>query len=484
MKIHTALPTMVAFACALCGAPVTALDVTLDSGVSGSMTINDDDMDGVIDFDVTVGGVFRAKGRVFESFGTITKTVTLTSTPPDTQAIFGKLGMGAGTAAFTVTVNTTAFTATGAPLGWTVSYVGTAEDTMAGIVDIPTHFVDASVNGGTIPLTTVNGAPILATVDTPIDLFASGVNPSDSATDVRVVFSFTPGPDDEIRLPDNNGLDDKSIEVNVFNQSDACIDRMNNDARRIALLAQKSDFTCVKRGSGDVTACVDDALEPRTDSREQKLLADFASRCAPVPAWGVNGATCCEGGSNDGAVCSMPAQCPSGSCVGGACISAAAESGAGAITHDLFGATVNVASERHAATCQAKVIQRAGKLYAARWKAFRKCKKDNFAVISGDVDLVSVCLGPPQSDVRGVVSKELGRLSDKVQSKCIARGVTPVGAQFPGVCTSAPDGMFAACAADRVACRFCQAANRADAIAPPLDCDAFDDGVSNASCAP
>ena len=45
------------------------------------------------------------------------------------------------------------------------------------------------------------------------------MNAGDSATDVRVVFSFTPA-DDEILLPDNNGLDDKSIEVNVFNQSD------------------------------------------------------------------------------------------------------------------------------------------------------------------------------------------------------------------------------------------------------------------------
>jgi hypothetical protein len=359
MKIHTALFSLIA-ACALCSASRGA--GRHDDSEAPANDITDTDLDGIIDFDLVVGGVFRAKGRVFESFGTITKTVTLTSTPPDTEAVFGKLGVGAGTAAFTVTVNTTAFTATGPPLGWTVSYVGSAEDAMAGIVEIPTHFVDASVNAGTIPLTMVNGVPILATMNTPIDLFASGVNAGDSATDVRVVFSFTPGPDDEILLPDNNGLDDKSIEVNVFNQSDACIDRMNNDARRVALLAQKSDFKCVKKGSGNVTACVDDPVEPKTDGKEQKLIADFADRCDPVPAWGVNGATCCEGGANDGGLCLMPAACPGGSCVGGACISAAAETGAGAITHDLFGATVNVASDRDAANCQAAVSQRAGKL--------------------------------------------------------------------------------------------------------------------------
>ena len=121
MKTHRALPTLIALACALCAAPVAALDVTLDSGGSGSLTFTDDDMDHIIDFDVTVGGVFRAKGRVFESLGELTKAVTLTSTPPDTQAIFGKIGVGAGTATFTVTVNTSSFTATGAPLGWTAS---------------------------------------------------------------------------------------------------------------------------------------------------------------------------------------------------------------------------------------------------------------------------------------------------------------------------------------------------------------------------
>jgi len=250
------------------------------------------------------------------------------------------------------------------------------------------------------------------------------------------------------------------------------------------MLAQKSDAKCVARGTGDVTACVDDPLDAKTDSKEQKLLADFADRCNPVPAWGVNGATCCEGGANDGATCLLPAACPGGTCVGGACISAAAESGAGDISHDLFGPTVVVDSDKKAATCQAKISLRAGKLYAAHWKAFRKCKKDNIALITGDADLVSTCLGPPQSDNRGVISREQARMVETVQAKCVERGVTPVGGEFAGLCSAVADGLFGDCVIDRVACRFCQAVNIADAIAPPLDCDGFDDGMSNASCTP
>ena len=205
-------------------------------------------------------------------------------------------------------------------------------------------------------------------------------------------------------------------------------------------------------------------------------MTDFADRCVPVPAWGVNGETCCEGGANDGAICANPAACPGGSCVGGACISAAAEDAANAITHDIFGASVVVNAEKKAAACQGKVIQRASKLYTARWKAFRKCKKDNFMLISGDTDLVSVCLGPPQNDAKSTINKALGILTEKVQTTCVNKGISPVGAQFPGECTGAADGDFANCVAARIACRFCLAVNVADAIVPPLDCDVFDGG--------
>lgn len=481
MRTHRAV-WRVAIACTLYAGSAGALEVTLDAGGAGSVTLGDTDADHVIDFDETVGGVFRARGRVRESIGPITTALTLTTTPPDAHAIFGQIGAGAGPVTFTVTVTSSTFPVIATPLGWTVAYVARADDSIGGPVDVPSHAVAVAVNANTVPLTTLVGSPIVMPAE--IDLSASGVNASDTATDVTVVFSFTPGENDEMLLPDNNGFDSKSIEINVFNQLGACVDRMNADSRRIALLAGNSDTKCVKKNRGfDATACVDDPLDRKTDRREQKLLADFANRCVPVPAWGVNGVTCCEGGANDGDVCAGPPSCPGGSCVGGACISAAAENGAGAIAHDLFGTMVAVSADRTVAACQAKVIQRAEKVYTAHWKAFRRCKKDNFATITGDADLVSVCLGPPQSDVRGTISRELDRLFDRVQFVCVNKGVTPVGAQFPGLCASTDAVAFADCVADRVACRFCQAANRTDAIAPPLDCDAFDGG-SAGSCAP
>ena len=135
MTAHTAL---VAIACLLSAVPAAALDVTLDSGGSGSMTISDTDMDHVIDFDVTVGGVFRAKGRVFESFGPITTMVTLTSTPPDTEGIFGKLGVGPAPWR-SPSPSIRRASPPPAPRSAGPSLRRQADDTMAGIVEIPTH---------------------------------------------------------------------------------------------------------------------------------------------------------------------------------------------------------------------------------------------------------------------------------------------------------------------------------------------------------
>jgi hypothetical protein len=168
MKTQSTIVLLSALALAVVQTPLAALEVTLDSGGSGAVTLEDTDMDHVIDFDVTGGGVFRAKGRVLESLGTITKAVTLTSTPPDTMWTFAKIGVGAGTATFTVTVNSSPFTPTGSPIGFTAAYVGNAGDSMGGIVDIPSNSVAVAANNGDLALTTINGPPIIA--PTAIDL--------------------------------------------------------------------------------------------------------------------------------------------------------------------------------------------------------------------------------------------------------------------------------------------------------------------------
>ena len=164
----------------------------------------------------------------------------------------------------------------------------------------------------------------------------------------------------------------------------------------------------------------------------------------------------------------------------GACISGAAEQAANEATHGLFAGTVNAAGG-NTGKCQKGVAKRAGKLLVERWKVFRSCKKDNFSSISNDTDLVTTCLGPPQPDPKGKIGKRATKLSDEI-TKCVDKGVSPVGPAFPGECTGAADGAIATCICQLVSCEFCTAINVADEIVPPLDCDLFDDGAANASC--
>jgi hypothetical protein len=351
-------------------------------------------------------------------------------------------------------------------------------------INIPAHSVTAQISAGALTLATVAGTAITFVDD--IDLMASGVNASDSATDLRVVFAFTAGPDDEILLPDNNSVDGDAIQVSVFNQAFKCVDQMNNSARKVLDKAQKSDANCVtdgvKNDGADQTLCVDQPNESKTEKAEAKLLSQFDEVCAVnAPPWGVNSGRCCENSSNDGAPCVVDAMCPAGTCVRGACISGAAEDAANLATHDLFGASVMVTDGGAIGKCQKKVIKRTGKLLVEHWRVFRKCKKDNFSAITDDATLITTCLGPPQPDSKGKIAKRRTKLNDDVV-KCVEKGVAAVGAAFPGVCSGADNMTFGSCASERVACRFCQGINIADGINPPLNCDLFDDGVVDASC--
>jgi len=338
------------------------------------------------------------------------------------------------------------------------------------------------VNAGAALVGSIAGPAIAA--PTLIGLQAGAVDTTNTAPDMTLQFSFTGDPQDEFLVPTDDGFDGTSIQFEVFNQNQQCVDKMNNDARVVADKAWKSDFKCVRLGeSSDVTTCVDEPQDSATEKKIDKLVQHFPEFCPAVPPWGVNRLSCCDGGTNDGAVCSSALPCAGGGvCTQGLCIGAAAENGINELTHDLFGATVAAGADA-VQKCQQNVLKFAGRLFTERWKTLRLCKRDSFASILNDADLVTTCLGPPQPDPKGKIGKRQDKITLKVQKLCIDQGVTPVGAAFPGDCTAVADGTFDECVGQRTACAFCRAVNRADAIVPPADCDLFDDGAANASCA-
>ena len=108
-------------------------------------------------------------------------------------------------------------------------------------------------------------------------------------------------------------------------------------------------------------------------------------------------------------------------------------------------------------------------------KTFLKCKKDGLkagtilsaATLEGCFDTVTA-----DAKVAAMVSK----LAATVASKC---ATTALGTAFPGDCAAA--GSFSACVDEQVECRVCLTLDAMDNLA--RNCDLFDDGLSNTSCA-
>jgi hypothetical protein len=468
----------------LVGLPPTpadaALEVTIDTS-GGSQTFSDADLDGIVDFNATIGGVLEASGRAKETTEGVNRKVTLAPTPPFSDGIFRNISAGPETYTVTVRSNTLAG-ALGPPLGWDLFYRAAVGDEVDFVVNVPTHFVEALANAGTIPLGTIVANPINSI--TPFEYEDHGVDSLATTNDAWIVWTFTLDPNDEMRVPFDGGFDGESIQVNVFNHSQKCSDKMNNGARKIGDRAQKSDAKCVKTSTADATLCVDAPGELKTLKKQDKLIDDFAAHCDPVPAWGVNSLSCCYGGgTNDGSICVDSTTCGGGICSPGGCIAEVAEAGVNELTHDLFGVAVAVGPEKLKRKCQNVVSKAVGRVYTEHWRVFRLCKRDNFDIISNDADLRSVCL-EPEPDPNFKLQKREAKLADTIQQKCLGKAVTDLGTVFPGECTASSDATIAACFSERAACRFCRSVNYADAIVPPTDCDLFDDNTANASCPP
>jgi hypothetical protein len=243
--------------------------------------------------------------------------------------------------------------------------------------------------------------------------------------------------------------------------NDRCVQLVNNDARKVLDARAKADRRCVRNSAGGSAAACIDGPDAKTEARKAKLTSTFASRCAAnPPSFGLAAGSA-------------------------AAIGDAASGAANDIAHDLLGVAAEVGTGDEA-RCQEKIVQRAGQLAVARWREFRTCKRKGLEDFADASELATVCLGGPngpQPDPAGNIAKRASKLAIAVQSRCLAKGVSPVGLVFAGACAAVADDQFGDCVRRRVACRFCQAVKTADGLpATALDCDRFDDGTADGSC--
>jgi hypothetical protein len=241
-----------------------------------------------------------------------------------------------------------------------------------------------------------------------------------------------------------------------------CIDQYNNKLRLVSQQAGKSARACIKNaGKGkesDPEGCLNGDAGGKIAGKEQKVSALYPAKCS--------GAEPIQQGATVG--------------------NQAHVQGIVDLTHDIFGDPVSGVSNpgKDEAKCQDKVIQRATQAFTAKVKEFRACKKAHMkdSSVGSSGELETVCMTPSIPDPKGKIGKKVQKLLGDVSDKCAG-----VAASFPtlfaGLDSScdADAAALGACVETAVECRVCQTLNAADGMA--RNCDEFDDGAVNGSCA-
>ena len=149
----------------------------------------------------------------------------------------------------------------------------------------------------------------------------------------------------------------------------------------------------------------------------------------------------------------------------------------------IDGGVILAGDDKAAAKCHQALLKAADKVASTKLKVFGKCKKTGLAgkkvaAFASALDL-ETCFDALIADaVDGKVAKAVDKLAAARIGKC--DGVLEADA-LAGACSSETEAEFDACLDRHVECRICRMLNLVDELAQ--DCDLFDDGLANASCA-
>jgi hypothetical protein len=247
-----------------------------------------------------------------------------------------------------------------------------------------------------------------------------------------------------------------------------CVNALNKRGAGVAKAQNKETRNCIKsKGKGKlmgtVDACLTADLKQKVMKKKQKTTDDFTKKCGDVPD---------VGPTSD------------------ATINTAAQNEAINVAYDLFGIMIDPAiiaceADKPNCKCQDAVVKNAGKIFNTKVKQYLKCKKEKGkAGISAATDLQDCITGagtPKASSIaadgKGKIAKKLTKLGADIGKKC--SGVPATNA-FPGECSGQGGDDLRDCVDAIVECHVCFMLNAMDNL--NVDCDLFDDGLSNLSC--
>jgi len=251
----------------------------------------------------------------------------------------------------------------------------------------------------------------------------------------------------------------------------ACINALAAGTEKAAQLQAKQNLACLKgagRGtlSDGVEACVTGDPNRKAASLLAKIQATETKKCSTLPAFAYSGA---------------------------ATVASAGQKGRLQTLIDLLGTdpdsdTLACAASPAGCACQSAVAKAASKLGTLEAKLFLKCAKKVLKDGAAAASEVAKCvtdaategaLAAPASTTK--IDKALAKLTGVIVKACDDPGVTSA-AWADGACSSLGGASLASCIHTQLSCRTCQTLNEAYAL--NVDCDAFDDGTTNASCLP
>ncbi len=258
---------------------------------------------------------------------------------------------------------------------------------------------------------------------------------------------------------------DCTSEVPLGDAEADCVYTINDRATRVAKAQGKENLLCLSAAAGgsepDADACLSADVRSKVAKARAKVVLAEESACTSPPDFGYTGSLVASGAAADERR---------------------------AFVHDLFGADFSAAviakaTDAEGASCQRGLAKAADKLLAAELETFLSCKKARLASHAVYApETLEACFDDITDGVANADSKlamSIGKLAAARLKKCAA---VDLAAAFPGACGAAIGSAFDTCVVASASCRACRYFNVADGLS--RDCDLFDNGAADASCAP
>jgi hypothetical protein len=131
--------------------------------------------------------------------------------------------------------------------------------------------------------------------------------------------------------------------------------------------------------------------------------------------------------------------------------------------------------------CQDAVLGASNKLVSSWMKLFNKCKKAGLkgGTITTAADLALCLSDGTKLDPKSKGPKAVAKMNKTIAAKCSA----PVTNPLPnGACSTLTGDALGACINRWARCYICDNVRFADNFGPNINCETFDDGLSNSSC--